>query len=70
MWEIVFAIQVGTGPLKHLTVAEAKVTKVSCRQLNMPTTKSGSYRAAKDWWRGKVAEWQVALGGSGNLNFL
>ena len=29
---------------------------VSCRQLGMPPTKEGSYQAANDWWRQKLAE--------------
>ena len=29
---------------------------VSCRQLGTPETKEGSYKAANDWWRQKLAE--------------
>jgi integrase len=33
---------------------------VSCRQLDVPTTKEDSWRAANDWWRKKLAELEVA----------
>lgn len=29
---------------------------VSCRQLDMPPTKEGSYVAANQWWRQRLAE--------------
>ena len=37
---------------------EAKITKISCKQLGTLATKSASYKAANEWWRAKIAEWE------------
>lgn len=48
-------------PSKYLSVAAAKTTKVSCRQLETPSTKLASYQAANEWWLKQVADWEHKL---------
>ncbi len=48
-------------PKKYERIAPSRVMKVSCRQLGMPGTKTGSYRAANQWWQELVSQWDLQI---------
>ncbi|MBI1348021.1 hypothetical protein GC163_17245 [bacterium] len=50
-------------PKKYLEVHPEKQLTVSCRQLNAPLTKAGSYLKANEWLRSKLSELDSLLTG-------